>query len=33
VNGNEEMGEYLFGIGDFISFLLWVWNDIERDKD
>ena len=22
VNGHEEMGEYLFGIGDFSSFLL-----------
>ena len=27
VKGNEEVGEYFLGIGDFISFVLWVFDD------
>jgi hypothetical protein len=26
------MGEYLFGIGDFISVLLWVYRDRQTNK-
>ncbi len=33
MNGDEEMGEYLFGIGDVSSFLLRVRRDCERRKD
>ena len=33
VKGNEEVGEHLFGIGDFIGFLIWLRRRSERRKN
>ena len=33
MKGNEEVGEHLFGIGDFIGFLIWLRRRSERRKN